>query len=356
MKPPSGNRTIRAVGAMSGTSLDGLDLAAVEFRLKDGNWSFKLKDATTIPYPKNWEDALKGAPELSGEAMTELDVKYGKYIGNQVSRFLRKTDFSPDLIASHGHTVFHQPEKGLTLQIGSGAEIANQTRILAVADFRTQDVALKGQGAPLVPVGDRLLFSEYDYCLNLGGFANISFELESERVAFDICPANIVLNALAQRKGFDCDWGGELGKKGELIYQLLDRLNALQFYKNNGPKSLGREWVETIFLPEINKGNHSESDILCTVYEHIAQQVANSVSVSGKMLVTGGGAYNSFLIDRIRAHTKTELVIPDKQIVEFKEAIVFAFLGVLRLLEIPNCLSSVTGAKNDHCSGVIFYP
>lgn len=354
MKPISGNNTFRAIGVMSGTSLDGLDLAAVEFRLKDGNWSFELKDATTISYPGSWTDALKGAPELSGEALTELDVKYGKYIGEQVFAFLQKSDFAPDLIASHGHTVFHRPEKGYTLQIGNGAAIAAETGILTVADFRMQDIILGGQGAPLVPIGDRLLFSEYNYCLNIGGFVNISYEKEGKRAAFDICPANIVLNAFAEKHGCAFDEGGKWGKQGKLIPELLDRLNALPYYQNTGPKSLGREWVEAVFLPELKKVNYSATDTLRTVYEHIAIQIANSISGEGQMLITGGGAFNTFLIERIKVHTKIRLIIPEGNIVEFKEAIVFAFLGILRMLEIPNCLSAVTGAKHDHSSGIIF--
>ncbi len=354
MKPLSGNKTFRALGVMSGTSLDGLDMAAVEFKLNNESWTFELKEESTISYSESWKDELKYAPELSGEALTELDVKYARYIGEQIDVFLQNANFAPDLIASHGHTVFHRPEKGYTLQIGNGAAIAAETGITTVADFRMQDVTLGGQGAPLVPIGDQLLFSEYKYCLNLGGFANISFKKEGQRIAFDICPVNIVLNAFAEKQGQAFDAGGALGKQGTLVPELLERLNALPFYRNSGPKSLGREWVDDVFLPELNRKSYPDPDKLRTVYEHIAIQIAGSVWEEGQMLVTGGGAFNTFLIERMQAHTKTELVIPDRTIVEYKEAIVFAFLGVLRWLDIPNCLSTVTGARRDHCSGIIF--
>jgi len=356
MKLLSGNKIFRAIGVMSGTSLDGLDIAAVKFRLTDGKWSFKLKEATTILYPDSWKDALKYTADLDDEVLTELDLKYGRYIGEQVLAFLQKTNFKPDLIASHGHTVFHQPEKSFTLQIGSGAQIADQTNILTVADFRSQNVALGGQGAPLVPIGDRLLFSEFEYCLNLGGFANISFEAHDRRIAFDICPVNIVLNALAEKHGRSFDKDGELGKQGKLIPELLERLNNLAFYHKAAPKSLGREWVDVQFMPEFKKVSYPEFDMIRTIYEHAAMQIANAASDEGKMLVTGGGAFNTFLIERMKEHSISTLVLPDKNIVAFKEAIIFAFLGVLRLMDIPNCLASVTGAERDHSSGIIFKP
>ncbi len=346
-------KTFRAIGIMSGTSLDGLDIAAVEFLEKDGSWSFNLVGFETISYSFEWVNRLKNAPSISAEKLTELHSDYGRFIGEQVYKFMNKNPFAADLIASHGHTVFHQPDKGYTLQIGNGANIAAATNVLTVSDFRTGDVALGGQGAPLVPIGDRLLFSEYDYCLNLGGFANISYEKNGKRLAYDNCPVNFVLNHFAEKVGLAYDKNGELGRKGKVNQELLTLLNQIPFYQSTAPKSLGREWVEQEFFPLLNQFSISDTDKIRTVYEHIAQQICNAVSGKGKILITGGGAFNSFLIERIKSLTNIEVVIPSKEIIDYKEAIIFAFLGVLRVKNQNNCLASVTGARKDNCGGLI---
>ncbi|WP_297089692.1 anhydro-N-acetylmuramic acid kinase [uncultured Draconibacterium sp.] len=350
------HKTIKAIGLMSGTSLDGLDIAAVEFRFAGNRWIYHLLEAETIAYPKIWKNRLETAPQLSKNELTLLNTKYGSYLGEQIQKFIQKTKFAPDLIASHGHTIFHRPDLGYTLQIGNGATIASATNTITVADFRSLDVAKGGQGAPLVPIGDRLLFGEYDYCLNLGGFANISFEQDGLRRAFDVCPVNIVLNQFAEKLGKPFDKNGDLGKLGKLHKNVLDKLNALPYYRQLAPKSLGREWMEETFLPVIQAQQINEYDILRTVYEHIAIQLTNSVSGTGKMLITGGGAFNSFLIERIKNYTSTQLVLPDPNLINFKEALVFAFMGVLRMLEEKNCLASATGAKSDSCCGEVFAP
>ncbi|HRX12958.1 MAG TPA: anhydro-N-acetylmuramic acid kinase [Draconibacterium sp.] len=353
MKPISTNK-IKAVGLMSGTSLDGLDLAAVEFWQTDAKWEFEIISARTISYSSNWTNKLSNAPTLSGDKLIELHTKYGRFLGTETKRFINETGFQPDLIASHGHTVFHQPESGFTFQVGNGADIAAIAGITTISDFRTSDVALGGQGAPLVPVGDKLLFSDYKYCLNLGGFANISYEENSRRIAFDICPVNLILNHFAEKQGFQFDKNGELGKSGKLEIKLLEKLNQIDFYQEQPPKSLAREWVEQVFMPVINNSEISDNDKLRTVYEHIARQITRISTGSGKMLVTGGGAFNSFLIERIKSLTNVEIVIPSNEIVNFKEALIFAFLGVLKICGHNNCLSSVTGAKHDHSSGVVY--
>lgn len=353
MKQVFGNK-VKVIGTMSGTSLDGLDLAAVEFSNENGQWNFSLLYSETIRYTEEWYQKLQTAPTLSGEKLIELDANYGIFIGSKISRFIQKTNFAPDLIASHGHTVFHQPEKHFTLQIGNGAHIFANTQITTVADFRTGDVALGGQGAPLVPIGDQLLFTEFDYCLNLGGFANISFQGNGQRIAFDVCPANIVLNHFAEKQGLPFDKNGELGKQGKLNNELLPKLNALTFYAQNPPKSLGREWVENEFFPILNSIKISDSDKLRTVYEHCAIQISMAAVKPGKILITGGGALNAFLIERIKSHIQPEVVIPSKEIIDFKEALIFAFLGVLKVRNEINCLSSVTGANRDSCCGVIY--
>ncbi|WP_321996097.1 anhydro-N-acetylmuramic acid kinase [Draconibacterium orientale] len=349
-------KVINAIGMMSGTSLDGLDIAAVEFFEHDNNWSFKLQEAETISYTTEWKKRLETAHLLPGTELAKLNAKYGVFLGEQAHQFIDNTKFAADLIASHGHTVFHQPENGFTLQIGSGAHLATKSNCLTICDFRTGDVALGGQGAPLVPIGDSLLFSEYDYCLNLGGFANISYDKKGIRLAFDNCPVNIVLNPLAEEFGLPYDKNGELGRKGKVSESLLKKLNALSYYHQKPPKSLGREWIEAEFLPILNASELNTQDKMRTIYEHIAVQITKDLSGEGKMLVTGGGAFNSFLIERMQALTTTEIVLPEPDLIDYKEAIVFAFMGVLRLREQVNCLASVTGARKDSCGGVIFLP
>jgi anhydro-N-acetylmuramic acid kinase len=353
MKPRSGNKWL-VVGAMSGTSLDGLDLAAVKFRRPENRWNFSIVAAETVKYSVEWEEKLRTAPKLAGEQLIELHTAYGQFTGAQINRLIKTHRLLPDLIASHGHTVFHQPEKGFTFQTGNGACIAAETGITTVADFRSTDVALGGQGAPLVPVGDRLLFPEYESCLNLGGFANISFEKNEKRIAFDICPVNFILNDLARELGKPFDKNGELGRQGRIDNQLLEKLNQLEFYAQNPPKSLGKEWMDSHFFPVIEESNLSVQDKLRTAYEHIALQIAQAAPATGKMLVTGGGAFNTFLMEQLRQQLKCEMVIPSREIINYKEALVFAFLGLLRHLGEINCLASVTGAKRDSSAGIIF--
>ncbi|WP_303918452.1 anhydro-N-acetylmuramic acid kinase [Draconibacterium sediminis] len=348
--------TIKAIGMMSGTSVDGLDIAAVEFTEHNNKWTFKLQEAETISYTPEWKKRLETAHTLSGTELTKLNAEYGIFLGEQANKFINKTKFAADLIASHGHTVFHQPENGFTLQIGSGAHLATKSNCLTICDFRTGDVVLGGQGAPLVPIGDSLLFSEYDYCLNLGGFANISYDAKGVRLAFDNCPVNIVLNPLAEEFGLPYDKSGDLGRKGKVDETLLKKLNALSYYHQKPPKSLGREWIEADFLPILNETNLNTQDKMRTIYEHIAVQITKDLSDKGKMLVTGGGAFNSFLIERMQALTTTKIILPEPDLINYKEAIVFAFMGVLRLREQVNCLASVTGARKDSCGGVIFLP
>jgi len=353
MKPRSGNK-YKVIGMMSGTSLDGLDIAAVEFWQEKKNWKFQIIETETLSYSKEWENRLRTSTGLSGEKLIQLHTDYGRFLGNKINRFIKRTGFVPEIIASHGHTVFHQPGNHFTFQAGSGTDIAAQTGITTIADFRTGDVALGGQGAPLVPAGDRLLFGDYESCLNLGGFANISFEKKGKRVAFDICPVNFILNFLAQKEGLAFDKNGELGQKGNTDKVLLTQLNNLSFYKQNSPKSLGKEWMDSRFFPVIEESYLSVQDKLRTAYEHIAIQIAKSTPEGGKMLVTGGGAFNTLLIELLKKHSQSKVVIPIKTIIDYKEALIFAFLGLLKMRGETNCYSSVTGAKTDSSSGVIF--
>jgi len=259
-------------------------------------------------------------------------------------------------VCSHGHTILHQPQNGFTLQIGNLPEISKLTQQKVVCDFRVQDVLLGGQGAPLVPIGDRILFSEYDYCMNLGGFSNVSFEENNTRIAFDISAVNTVLNFYANQLGLDYDDKGQISRTGNCNLDLLNELNALEFYQKKHPKSLGFEFVKEIILPIIECYPISIEDKLLTYTEHIAIQIALALpKKKGSMLTTGGGAYNDFLIERIQFHLpEMSIIIPSKKILEFKEALIFALLGVLKMRGEVNALQSVTGAKYDHSSGVIY--
>lgn len=348
-----------AIGVMSGTSLDGLDLCSAEFRF-DGNWKFEIIRTDCYNYDSKWRKKLASAHHLAVEDLSNLDKDFGKFIGESVNDLIFSNRLvKPDLICSHGHTVFHQPERGITVQIGDGQTIAKKTDITCVNDFRALDVSLGGQGAPLVPIGDELLFSEFDGCLNLGGFSNISFQERSERFAFDICPVNIVLNSLASKLGVEFDKGGRIAKRGKLHLTLLERLNAIEVYQNAARPSLAREWLEQEFMPLVENAETSIEDKLRTVNEHIAIQIAHVLEQklkSGKVLVTGGGAKNDHLIERLRALSQSEVIIGEPVITDFKEALIFAFLGVLRLKNEINVLKSVTGASRNSSSGVIHSP
>lgn len=343
-------------GLMSGTSLDGVDIAFCRFEKAGESWHYSVEEAQTFAYSEDWKKRLVDAETSSGLELMLLHKEYGTYLGKLTNEFLAARGLKPDFISSHGHTIFHQPEKRLTFQLGDGAYIAAETQITTISDFRNLDVALGGQGAPLVPIGDELLFSDYDQCLNLGGFANISYNDLSIRKAFDICPVNIMLNHLTRVYcNLDYDKDGNLGKAGDIHSDLLNKLNELKFYQVKAPKSLGKEWVLENFLPEIETFNIPVNDKLRTVYEHIAVQLSSIInSLPGRrVLVTGGGAYNSYLIGILQAKINKQIVIPDSKIVDFKEALIFAFLGLLRYLELPNCLASVTGASMNNSGGVI---
>jgi anhydro-N-acetylmuramic acid kinase len=347
-----------AIGLMSGTSLDGLDICACEFNESSNGWEFTFLAGETIPYSEEWKKKLSEAPGLSGLNLMLLNNGYGRLLGEQSLAFIQKHKLQPQIISSHGHTIFHQPENQITLQIGSGACITAITKLPVVSDFRAIDVALGGQGAPLVPAGEKYLFPEYPYLINLGGFANITINKKHSILAFDICPANIVLNELTSLlpNPLPFDPSGEIASKGQLMPDLLKALNELPFYMCPPPKSLGREWVSQNIWPLINKKAYKIEDALRTFTEHIAEKTAEALEnlPSGNILISGGGAFNTFLVERIKTHTKHPITIPPPEIINFKEAIIFAFLGVLRLEKIPNALKSVTGAKTDNIGGAIF--
>ena len=343
---------------MSGTSLDGIDVAHCTFSYEDG-WKFELLEAETYPYSAAWVQKLKNLVVFSPEELLQLDQEYTNYLADVIQQFIYKQGLTNlDAVCSHGHTALHQPHEGLTYQIGNLPKLAEMLNQTLVCDFRVEDVDLGGQGAPLVPIGDQLLFPQYDYCLNLGGFANISTEIDQLRIAYDICPTNIVLNHYVANLNLDYDKDGDIARSGVVHEELLQQLNNLSFYRAPYPKSLGLEWVKAEVFPIIDSFQISVKDILRTYVEHIAIQIGKVVqgTEDTSMLVTGGGAFNTFLMSRFEDHMKLNIVLPETSVIDYKEALIFAFLGVLKLRNENNCLSSVTGAKNDHSSGRIYYP
>ncbi|ANI89128.1 anhydro-N-acetylmuramic acid kinase [Arachidicoccus ginsenosidimutans] len=355
----------RAIGLMSGSSLDGLDIAFVEFEESRGQWLFTIYNAETIDFTDVWKQRLSTAAQLSAFDFVQLDNDFGRFIGEAVNNFIERNNLEHrvQLIVSHGHTIFHSPEKYITTQIGNGAQIAALTGINVISDLRSLDVALGGQGAPIVPIGEKYLFKDYSYFLNIGGIANISLKNENDSFStFDVCVANQVLNYFAQQKGLAFDKDGELASKGNVNTALLTRLNALDYYHQTAPKSLSNQYFRENILPLIENIELSIEDILRTYAEHIVMQITYAIihktqGEAKQLLVTGGGALNSFLIDRLRNSLSVyniEVIIPEREIVEFKEALIMAFLGVLRWREENTVLPGATGASRASIGGAVW--
>lgn len=352
-----------AIGIMSGTSLDGVDLAYCVFQKNSDKWNYSIEIAETIPYPDEWRMRLSSLMQSNAQIYAQTHTELGRYFGTLTRKFIDQHQVKPNLIASHGHTIFHQPQKGFTAQVGEGSQIAAITSIDTICDFRSKDVALGGQGAPLVPIGDQLLFNEYDMCINLGGIANISYQKNDQRIAYDICPVNIVLNELASLVGKIYDEDGKLAEAGFVKKDLLNVLNRLEYYQQSPPKSIGKEWIDKSFLPLIHNSSVSVEDKACTACEHMDEQISKAINdaaltsakkTSLKILITGGGAFNKYLVQLLRKSTPHQIIIPDEKIIAFKEAVIFAFLGVLFLCDEVNVLSSVTGASRNHIGGALY--
>ena len=358
------NTIYKVLCLMSGTSLDGLDIAYCHiWQTAKNNWDFKILKAETIPYSPTWKLNLKNAILLSEEEHSSLDKTYGKWLGEQAQSFIYKNNLAVDFIASHGHTSHHRPEDGYTFQLGNGQELADVTEQKVVCDFRTLDVQLGGQGAPLVPIGDELLFNKYDFCLNLGGISNISFKKNSKRIAYDIGLANMPLNYITQKIDLEYDKGGVLAASGKIDKELYTQLDKLKYYMLPYPKSTGYEWFTKEVIPLIKKSNSTIEDLLFTFIHHNCSKIAVAVNEhiekeNSEILVSGGGALNDFFIATLceKLNPFAKVIIPSKQLINFKEALVFGLMGVLKLSNKTNVLSSVTGALKDSCSGIIFSP
>jgi len=340
---------------MSGTSVDGLDVCCASFAKADGIWRYHIDAARGYDYPEDLRETLRHrVQDMSAKEFVAFHSEYGRFLGQRVNEFMAEFGVRPALIASHGSTVFHEPGKRIMFQIGDGAAIAAETGIPVVSDFRRLDIMLGGQGAPLVPIGDDLLFGDYDYCLNIGGFSNISFRDGERRVAFDISPVNYVINHYCGLQGLDMDRDGLIAASGTVCEPLLKQLDAQDYYAKPWPKSLGREWVERSIFPLLNASGLELKDLLSTYYEHCARQLARVTQPGKSILVTGGGAWNEYLVKRMESLSGCLLVIPEPALVEFKEALIFAFLGVLYMADEPSCLSSVTGARCNNMGGMLF--
>lgn len=348
---------------MSGTSLDGLDLIYCHIWKTVTGWDFEIKQTKSVVYDKTMKEGLKNSILLSAENLLHFHTTYGTWLGEQSKIFIDEFQLNVDYIASHGHTTHHRPEKGFTFQIGSGQHLANASGKKVVCDFRTNDIALGGQGAPLVPIGDHLFFAEYDFCLNLGGISNISFENNGQRIAYDIGLANMILNYITQQQNLSYDAGGQIASKGAVNTDLLQQLNSLDYYRLPYPKSIGYEWFIEKVVPLVDTAKDSMENLLCTAIHHVCEQIAiqvqaNATKQPNTLLVTGGGALNDFLIKTLgeKLGSDTEIVVPNRTLIEFKEALIFALMGVLRVEHEINVFCSVTGAKKDSSSGVLFLP
>jgi len=353
------------IGLMSGSSLDGLDIAYCIFHLEHKKWTYEIAVAECIPYDEALRKNLRELPKGSVDQLAEFHTSLGKLFGEWVRVFMDKHGIADriEAISSHGHTVLHQPVRGFTLQIGCGAAIAAGSGKKVICDLRTSDVAYGGQGAPIVPMAEKYLFPEHRIFLNLGGIANISFHLTEKVMAFDICGCNTLLNRIAIRKGAAYDAWGEWARQGRRSEFLFNELNADSFCALPPPKSLGTEYLEKHFLIKYDGLLSSADDMLHTTAEHIGLQVGKAfewpgseVSQNETMLITGGGANNDYLVETIAHYAPVNIAVPDAYTLEFKEALAMAFLGLLRLLEKPNCLASVTGAAYDSIGGAVYLP
>jgi anhydro-N-acetylmuramic acid kinase len=353
----------RVIGMMSGSSLDGLDIAYVHFHENGGTWAYEIIAADCYPYDKEMQERLKDAIHLDAHSYTLLHSEYGHYLGKKVNQFIELNNLHHQvgLISSHGHTTFHEPEKLLTCQLGNGAGIAAETRLPVVSDLRNMDVAFGGQGAPIVPIGEKLLFPGYDYFLNLGGIANISIHNSDSVVAFDICAANRVLNMLAEEKGLSFDENGKLASLGKINEGLLEELNSLEYYSMPYPKSLANSFGTDTVYPIIKSFSITIEDALRTYVEHICIQVKNAANlqlstVNSQLIITGGGAFNKYLISRLEEilDDKVKIVLPEENVIKYKEALIMGLIGVLRWRQEYNVLASVTGARQNSIGGALW--
>ena len=342
---------------MSGSSLDGVDLCLISFK-KDQSWDFKVIKYVQLSLSEELRKRLKNSENLNAREIHELDIDYGFWLGNQIKTFLAN-DSGVKVIGIHGHTVFHDPKKNLSIQIGNGEVISHVTGLPTVDTFRIKDILHGGQGAPLVPIGDCLLFPDFQAWVNLGGIANITVKKEKGIMAWDIAPCNQVLNFLAGKLGHEYDKNGTIAASGHLLDEWLNELEKPAFFHQTPPKSLDNQWVKQHLITDLPTNTPDALHTYCFfLSKQIHQAVKRFSSPSTKILFTGGGANNLFLIDQIKKQLSPsfQVIVPDKIIIDYKEAIIFGFLGLLRFLNQRNVLGEATGSNSDTISGVLHIP
>ena len=355
----------KVIGIMSGSSLDGLDICYTILEESRGEWKFDIQEAECRPYSEEWTDKLARAAQLDGGSFVRLHTAYGRFIGEQINQFVEKYSLQHkvDFIATHGHTVFHSPKEHTSFQIGDGASIAALTGLPVISDLRSLDVALGGQGAPIVPIGDKLLFGDFHYWLNIGGIVNITLQHQDKLLAFDVCTGNQALNSLAGAAGKEFDDDGKLARQGRLLLDVLGELNRQPYFQKLPPKSMSNDQAKALVFPVLSESPHHHLDLLRTVVQHIAEQVAEVIkrfpnpADPAKMLITGGGAFNNFLVETIQAQVEplgVHVIVPYEQVVKYKEALVMALIGALRWREETNVMSMVTGSSRDSISGALW--
>lgn len=356
------------IGTMSGSSMDGLDLVHCTLEEVAGQWTAQINQGACIPFNEHWEELLPRLHQLPALDLMLAHTAFGKWCGQQIAAFIEQHQFQHKvhLIASHGHTVFHEPQRGLSFQIGDGAAIAAACQVPVVSDLRNMDVALGGQGAPIVPIAEKYLWSSYPFLLNLGGICNISINHLEHPIAFDVCPANRVLNSLAARMGHSYDAEGQFARRGQLLPELFEAFNALDYYQIQGPKSLNNSFGTETIMGVIMQAKGSTEDLLHTYCEHIAHQIAeslrhkaNPLPNAARLLASGGGACNTYLMERIQTHLSPLGIIVEgasPELIHYKEALAMALIGVLRWREENNVLASVTGASRDSIGGALWMP
>jgi anhydro-N-acetylmuramic acid kinase len=355
----------KVIGLMSGSSLDGLDMVYTLLEETRGAWKFTIQEAECIPYDQKMIAELRHTPQMEVSQFLRLHTRYGRFLGEQVLEFMARHNLAHkvDFIATHGHTVFHEPAEHTSFQIGDGASIAAVTGLPVISDLRSLDVALGGQGAPIVPIGDQLLFGGFDYWLNIGGIANITVREKGNLLAFDVCAANQILNTLAEKAGQVMDQGGQMARRGALLGDVLSKINEQAYFQQYPPKSLSNEQARSLSFPYLLESQQNPEDLLRTAVQHIVDQITAAVQLfphqkeKAQLLVTGGGAFNSFLIKELQSaleEHKVEVIVPDETVVKFKEALIMALIGALRWREETNVLSSVTGASKDSVSGALW--
>lgn len=344
---------------MSGSSLDGIDLALCDFKMQGDHLEWKIIKAATIPFSTIWRNKLKNAPNISAKEFAILDYELGYLFGEEINNFVENEQM--DYIASHGHTIFHFPELKVTSQIGNGAIIASTTGCTVISDFRSMDIGFGGQGAPLAATIDRDLFSNIPVRINLGGISNISIT-HGDTLAYDICPCNQILNYLSSQIGLEFDSDGILASQGRINTELLAKLFEFPFLSMAAPKSLDNNAISAFYFPLLDSFEIDVKDKLCTCIEFISLSISNILNDHPftsndkiKVLFSGGGTKNKFLIDEIILKSSNFTVdLPDENIIDFKEALLMAYLGYLRVNEKPNVLKSATGASKDSIGGAIY--